>query len=792
MTEYALINSYNGYVHKQDKTNLPEGYLVVGSKNVLFNNGEKIVVRKGYTKLEDEQVFPGGIQSCFDWNISNGAERHMRGWKATTELFDVTANTITKVGTSSWASLGFNTTGTVWIGGYPFAYTGGSGTTTLTGVTPDPTTYDFRLASTLVPDPDLVSQGSLEFLYVQTGGTPTWVELLTDKKSGKFNFTKIYSNDPAIGPEEKQFIRFVNGETNVYEWSGGMTTFKSATANTITKQGSNTWARDNFYQYAVQEAVITIIDYTGLAGDTVTINVNGTNTTLTEGVDWNAATSNQATADSLAAAIAGVAGLTDTPTTSTLNPDPDFNPPAYDVNIIASIGSSIRNITTSASSNDLIFTPQNFVLKQVKIGSIVYTYNGGEDTQTLTGVTPNPTLGGHTAGDLVYQVTRTYENEDFKDFPLNFENDYIAYFKNQLFLGSSTNNAVYVSATDVLSDFSFSLPVRFQGEGALLIPTDSMRGFGVSQDNLYIFAGNNDIFTVVYQPTAYQTQEIMTLDQLGTAPLQGALSQGAIGTIKNAIVYVSNEKAFNQLGLIEGYLSKPQNVNLSDPIKLDFLNMDFTDANVFYFDYNIYISLPQEGRVLIFDIEHGHWESPQVLPISCFSIIDGELYGHSSAERQTYKLFDGYTDDGNPIEALALFSYQQFGYPANYKMFNEVYIEGYMSPNTQLQFIINYEVDGCQTTVNRFLDGSNRRFVCLGGNDRSLGKQRLGSFSLARLETDDDDTPPKFRWIPTVDDLDFYEVQFGFYSNGEDQRWQILRFGPAVTISDSQNVEKKD
>jgi len=101
----------------------------------------------------------------------------------------------------------------------------------------------------------------------------------------------------------------VCGENNNIEWSGGMATFKSATTTTITKQGSTNWKNDSFYQYGTNNATINVINYTGLAGDTVAININGTTTTLTEGVDWNATSSNEATASSLASAINALTGV---------------------------------------------------------------------------------------------------------------------------------------------------------------------------------------------------------------------------------------------------------------------------------------------------------------------------------------------------------------------------------------------------------------------------------------------------------------------------------------------------
>ena len=309
---------------------------------------------------------------------------------------------------------------------------------------------------------------------------------------------------------------------------------------------------------------------------------------------------------------------------------------------------------------------------------------------------------------------------------------------------------------------------------------------------MYVFAGDDYIYNVKYELSADLQSESILVDQFNTAPLQGALTQSAIGKIKNSIVYVSNEKAFNQLGFIEN-IFPPQNVNISDPIKVEFEVLDFTNASVFYWDYNIYIALPQEDITLIYNLALSHWEAPQVLPVSVYSVINGQLYGHSSRIKQTYKMFTGWSDDGNPIAATALFSYQNYGIPANYKTFNEVFTEGYVSSNTDLDLIVRYEIDGCTTQVGRTLAGRNRRFVCIGGDDGSLGKQSLGKRSLAgRGKTIDDRRPPKFRWYPTFPHFDFYEVQFGFESDGVDQRWEILRFGANTSESSHLNVDKKD
>jgi predicted RecA/RadA family phage recombinase len=69
---------------------------------------------------------------------------------------------------------------------------------------------------------------------------------------------------------------------------------------------------------AISGMTLTVLDFAQLDSDnaTVTVTVNGTATVLTEEVEWNAATSNDATATSLASAINALAGVTATATTN--------------------------------------------------------------------------------------------------------------------------------------------------------------------------------------------------------------------------------------------------------------------------------------------------------------------------------------------------------------------------------------------------------------------------------------------------------------------------------------------
>ena len=213
MKNFKLQNTreYKGYRNKEDVTNLDGLFTVSGSQNVLSTDQGWLGTRKGYTLFgaADGSVLEPGLNEVV-WKTARGDEiilRHRNDasttgtiefyhsdieeftelanglgttkfqadsyWDTTEEqdalLFVVgnaniyywsggvttfasaTANTITKEGTTTWLQEGFITEGTtqVTIGGTVYTYTGGEGTTILTGVTPDPTSAGHAAGATV-------------------------------------------------------------------------------------------------------------------------------------------------------------------------------------------------------------------------------------------------------------------------------------------------------------------------------------------------------------------------------------------------------------------------------------------------------------------------------------------------------------------------------------------------------------------------------------------------------------------------------------------------------------------
>jgi hypothetical protein len=195
--KFLLVDQFLGYSNKADVTNVDPRYLVPPSKDVLVNAKEKVSVRGGYSVDGTSSTAETPVISSYDWTTSKGTERNLKhygtalyyryktsagvvSWRdlglvlgagaeleftevyRSTEAKDLllfvdglnanqymwsggvttvasgTLNTITKQGTTTWAEERFLLTGTrsVVINGTTYTYTGGEGTTTLTGVAP--------------------------------------------------------------------------------------------------------------------------------------------------------------------------------------------------------------------------------------------------------------------------------------------------------------------------------------------------------------------------------------------------------------------------------------------------------------------------------------------------------------------------------------------------------------------------------------------------------------------------------------------------------------------------------
>jgi len=152
-------------------------------------------------------------------------------------------------------------------------------------------------------------------------------------------------------------------------------------------------------------------------------------------------------------------------------------------------------------------------------------------------------------------------------------------------------------------------------------------------------------------------------------------------------------------------------------------------------------------------------------------------------QNETYRLYDGYNDNGAPIHVEMHFGYSDYGTRFTPKQFDEIATEIYMSENTNVTNKIIYDYKG-STSVKQFElrgDDTATRFkpTSAGG----LGLVPLGYGPLGSLGTPVDDLS-KFRIVDVTSVNDFFEVQRVFIANGIDIRFAIISTGLNVILSD--------
>lgn len=476
------------------------------------------------------------------------------------------------------------------------------------------------------------------------------------------------------------------------------------------------------------------------------------------------------------------------------------------VSVVLSVtGTTITKNGTTTWAQNRFYATRNKILVNVRTGT-EYTYTGGETSLTLTGISDTT---GIIAGDILVQkvVTQT-------DTPsANKTNDFIFVFENQVAIGSASDQEVAISQNDTYTDFTFSAP-RAPGEGALLTLDTTCRAFGTLGKLLIIFAGRSYAYQVEYDQLEVGTSiaETIKVKRLDLGVDQGALNQESVVQISNSLAYLSNEVALR-------IISNPEDLTginpktFSNPIKPDFDNEDWDPTKTFGFWFkNTLLFSSGGGRTYMLNFVEDadgkllrFWNPPQTLPIGPFSQIDSgngyNLYGHSNAVPESYLLFTGYSDgqfdgmtgaDKLPIDAWAYYSYDSMGKRARLKNFDEYYVEGEITPNTNdLELDLNYDYGGATQIIQEIIDGSDETLLEGTIEFNSLAQQSLGVQPLGGLLN-----PPvsarRFRIEFEEAKEDFFQLQAVFHTNATDRYWAIIAHGSNAELSNRRptNIRK--
>jgi hypothetical protein len=473
------------------------------------------------------------------------------------------------------------------------------------------------------------------------------------------------------------------------------------------------------------------------------------------------------------------------------------------VAVVASVtATEITKNGTTTFAQSRFYTTRNKVVVCVRTGT-EYTYTGGENTLTLTGIADTTDL---VAGDILVQKVVTATDKP----TAGYTNHTIYCFENQIVVGSEDNNEVYISKNNDYDDFAFSSP-RLAGEGALLTLDEPNRAISSLGSNLLLFSGMSSIFRANFETVTVGSSltESLKIKKVDTGTNQGALNHESVVPINNAIAYLTNEvtlRIVNDLDSINGLNPK----TFSNPIKPDFDAEDWTGAFGFWYKNILHFTAPVGSRMYMLNFMEDangkvqrFWNPPQVFPIGALSLVDSVdgpvLHGHSNYQPETYLLFDGqsdgqYTDMATeeklPIEAKAVFSYDTYGKRALLKAFDEYYVDGEITPTTEVLMELKYDYDGATQEIEKTIDGDDEDI--LGGvvQFNSLAQQSLGVNPLGGFLTAPSNAR-RFRVVFEIAKEDFHELQATFSSTLVDNYWAIISHGANAELSPRQDISIK-
>lgn len=462
-------------------------------------------------------------------------------------------------------------------------------------------------------------------------------------------------------------------------------------------------------------------------------------------------------------------------------------------------GTTITKKGTTTFAQNRFYTAANKTVVCVRTGT-EYVYSGGETTTTLTGIADTT---GLVAGDILVQKVVSNANK-----PAASRNNHTIFsHENQIYVGSEDDNEVYISQNDDYTDYSFSTP-RAYGEGGLLALSGTSGGFGAVSNVPVIFCGKSDMFSVQFEQETVSTalSESIKVKKLKSGVSQSAQTPESIVSVGNAIIYLSYEPAVRILESIAG-ADQPQLKSLSFPIKPDMDSETWTNACAIWWKNAYFLSAPASSKYYVLEFMEDadgklrrFWQPPQTGGYRAFGIIGGWLYGFSNATPEVFKLLDSTnealsdlvynsstaTDEKVPIHAIARFSYQSYGRKKDLKCFDELYVEGEITPNSEITSEILYDFNAATQSVENTIDGGDEDILIGDPIQESLGQTSLGQNNLGgALATPEN--ARKFRVVFEEAKEDFNEIQAKFSSNEIDFYWAILVHGINAEISRRRN-----
>ncbi len=603
-----------------------------------------------------------------------------------------------------------------------------------------------------------------------------WYDLLTGVSDTRYVFDNWFNNAQA-----KDQLLMVNGNDYIQMWSGGVATVASATADTITKTGTQFWSQVGFDSSSL----------TTIGGSTTQFDITNTSGT-TYRYTWDTTGT-----DPVISATTVPVG------TYVLIGAQNFNSANNGLFVVTGSGTNYFEVTNASGvveSNKTIGTGYIYTnfKKVVTINGTNYAYTGGWDTTTLTGVTPN--ASAITADSVAIQAIITTYNVPAD----NYNADFIKVVGNRACVGSYTSQVVYGSDVENYADFVGVIP-RTVGSPFQVTLDGTAKGITERKGSIFISYGTNGWASVAFSTTTVDVDivEESIVTKYPVARSQAAQAHEFIDTVGDSIVYLAQD---NQIRTVGDFTNLYQTgyPSLSQAICTELQNVNFTGGALSCIGEFVYITAPNIGTTYLYQVRTSVdasgqvvaerlWHPPFIWNATRVLLAGTDVLVFSNANPQVYYAWDTNQwyddspfDEELPYECVCAFAYKSNNRRQGLQDFDKVFTEGYIAGGTNLNLTINYNYVGSTNQSMVAVNSITRPVTTFSQQIASLGDESLGESSLGDQEAED--TIPKFKCINSLALTNVFEFQLVYSSDTANSRWAILGFGTNAELTDTENA----
>lgn len=357
---------------------------------------------------------------------------------------------------------------------------------------------------------------------------------------------------------------------------------------------------------------------------------------------------------------------------------------------------------------------------------------------------------------------------------------------------TSTPNQVYFSGYGTSTKFDFqslvsSSTLADPGLFNLAEGGGPVTALVMDENSIYGFK-RSIVYRMTLTDAVYSVTPLKAFD--GKSQTSGAISKRAVFTTTNGVFFITPDNQIMMLDRVE-YIDYPQATPISEPIKPTAAGLVFASSTGAVFRDKAYIAAksvadaPANDVVLVYNVNDKTWDSPIVgWNPSDFAVYQDsdkeELYFSDGTSPNTYKVTDTPTDYIYNVKASWRSKQYTFGMPQGQKYMSNVYVEGYISPNTSISISLLLDEDGYTRRYSTTLSGSDATYVYDSSLYNVFG---LKPFGTTRFGAQDDlSGKKKFRVYLGKDfqQVPFYNAQLEFASDGVNQQWEVVNYGMLV------------